>query len=163
MRCGRGSAMACGGSSTQWATAGAPEAPCGKEWWARQEKDPPTKPGWAEPRTTARSWCSVNHLGHHAEQGTCGSRTRKHREACCGRPEDGGVWTAKTVKRPPQQPAQPQYANYWAPLTRKRHILATSNTPTAGLHERGNDTSSSTCRSGRQKAATNATCEGKNG
>ena len=30
--------------------------------------------------------------------------------------------TAKTVKRPPQQPAQPQYANYRAPLTRKRHI-----------------------------------------
>ena len=40
-----------------------------------------------------------------------------------GRPEDGGVWTAKTVKRPPQQPAHPQYAKYWAPLTRKRHIL----------------------------------------
>ena len=41
----------------------------------------------------------------------------------CGRPEAGGVGTAKTVKRPPQQPAQPQYANYWLPLTRKRHIL----------------------------------------
>ena len=48
--------------------------------------------------------------------------TRKRSGAGCGRPEDGGVWTAKTVKRPPQQPAQPQYANYWAPLTRKRHI-----------------------------------------
>ena len=35
---------------------------------------------------------------------------------------DRGVWTAKTVKRPRQQPAHPQYANYWAPLTRKRHI-----------------------------------------
>ena len=33
----------------------------------------------------------------------------------------GGAWTAKTVKRPRQQPAQPQYANYWALLTRKRH------------------------------------------
>ena len=52
-----------------------------------------------------------------------GSRTRKRSEAGCGRPEDGGVWTAKTVKRPPQQPAQPQYANYWAPLTRKRHTM----------------------------------------
>ena len=83
----------------------------------------PAKPGWAEARTKARSWCSVNHPGHHAEQGTWGSRTWKHREAGCGRPEDRGVWTAKTVKRPPQQPAQPQYANYWAPLTRKRHIL----------------------------------------
>ena len=36
---------------------------------------------------------------------------------------DRGVWTAKTVKRPRQQPAQPQYANYWAPLTRKRHTI----------------------------------------
>ena len=88
----------------------------------RQEKGPPTKPGWAEPRMTARSWCSVNHPGHHAEQGTWGSRTQKRSEAGCGRPEDGAV-TAKTVKRPQQQPAQPQCANYWAPLTRKRHIL----------------------------------------
>ena len=54
------------GSSTHWATAGAPKAPCGKEWWARQGKEPPTKPGWAEPRTMARSECTVNHLGHHA-------------------------------------------------------------------------------------------------
>ena len=35
---------------------------------------------------------------------------------------DRGVWTAKTVKRPRQLPAHPQYANYWALLTRKRHI-----------------------------------------
>ena len=152
------------GSSTQWATAGAPEAPCGKEWWARQGKEPPTKP--AEPRTTARSLCGVNHPGHHAgahatrvnheahatrkqqgtrpaharpmewgsvcggqpgqrveEQGTWASRTRKRSGAGCGRPEHGGVCTAKTVKRPPQQLAQPQYANYWAPLTRKRRKL----------------------------------------
>ena len=33
----------------------------------------------------------------------------------------GGV--LETVKRPRQQPAQPQYANYWAPLTRKRHAM----------------------------------------
>ena len=58
---------------------------------------------------------------HHFDGG--GGGTRKHREAGRGRPEDGGVWTAKTAKRPPQQPAHPQYANYWAPLTRKWHIL----------------------------------------
>ena len=40
-----------------------------------------------------------------------------------GRPVDRGVWTAKTVKRPRQQPAHPQYANYWAPMTRKRHTM----------------------------------------
>ena len=57
------------------------------------------------------------------EQDTWASRTRKRSEAGCGWPEDGGLWTAKTVKRPPQQPAHPQYTNYWAPLTRNRHIL----------------------------------------
>ena len=54
------------------------------------------------------------------EQGTWASQ--KHSEAGYGRPVDRGVWTAKTVKRPRQQPAHPQYANYWAPLTPKRHI-----------------------------------------
>ena len=43
-----------------------PEAPCGKEWWARQGKEPPIKAGWAEPRTIARSQCSVKHPEHHA-------------------------------------------------------------------------------------------------
>ena len=47
----------------------------------------------------------------------------EHSEAGYGRPVDRGVWTAKTVKRPRQQPAHPQYANYWAPLTRKRHTM----------------------------------------
>ena len=57
------------------------------------------------------------------EQGTWASHTRKHSKADYGRPLDRGVWTAKTVKRPRQQPAQPQYADYWAPLTRKRHTM----------------------------------------
>ena len=48
---------------------------------------------------------------------------QKHSEAGDGRPVDRGVWTANTVKRPRQQPAHPQYANYWAPLTRKRHTM----------------------------------------
>ena len=50
----------------------------------------------------------------------------------------GGTWAhlrrwggggAKTVKRPPQQQAQPQYANYWAPLTRKLRISPHSAQP----------------------------------
>ena len=56
------------------------------------------------------------------EQGTWASRTQKHSEAGYGRPVDKGAWTANTVKRPRQQPAQP-HANYWAPLTRKRHTM----------------------------------------
>ena len=55
------------------------------------------------------------------EQGTWAAQ--KHSEAGYGRPVDRGVWTAKTVKRPWQQPAHPQYANYSAPLTRKRHTM----------------------------------------
>ena len=55
------------------------------------------------------------------EQGTWASQ--KHSEAGYGRPVDRGLWTAKTIKRPRQQPAHPEYANYWAPLTRKRHTM----------------------------------------
>ena len=61
------------------------------------------------------------------EQGTWASQ--KHNEAGYGRPVDRGVWTAKTVKRPRQQTAHPQYANYWAPLTRKRHTMPHSAQP----------------------------------
>ena len=61
------------------------------------------------------------------EQGTWAAQ--KHSEAGYGRPVDRGVWTAKAVKRPRQQPAHPQYANYWAPLTRKRHIPPHSARP----------------------------------
>ena len=63
------------------------------------------------------------------EQGTWASRTQKHSEAGYGRPVDRGAWTAKTVNRPQQQPAHPQYANYWAPLMRKRHTMPHSAQP----------------------------------
>ena len=63
------------------------------------------------------------------EQGTCASRTQKHSKAGYGRPVDRGAWTAKTVKRSRQQPAHPQYANYWAPLTHKRHTMPHSAQP----------------------------------
>ena len=63
------------------------------------------------------------------EQGTWASRTQKHSEAGYRRPVDRGAWTAKTVKRPREQPAHPQYANYWAPLTRKRHTMPHSAQP----------------------------------
>ena len=63
------------------------------------------------------------------EQGTWASHTQKHSEAGYERPVDRGAWIAKTVKRPRQQPAHPQYANYWAPLTRKRHTMPHSVQP----------------------------------
>ena len=58
------------------------EAPCGKEWWAKQGKEPPT-----------------------AEQGTWASRTRKRNEADCGRPEDGGGADSTNSQTTPAQPS----------------------------------------------------------
>ena len=91
------------------------------------------------------------------EQGTLASRTRKHREAGNGRPVDRGAWIAKRVKQPRQQPAQPQYANYWVPLTRKRHTRPHLAQPRHTNHwapRTRKHSSKSTGRSGQQKAAT---------
>ena len=99
------------------------------------------------------------------EQGTWAAQ--KHSKAGYGRPVDRGVWTAKTVKRPRQQPAHPQYANYWAPLTRQRHIHATFST--APTHQPLGSANAETTPAGAPAAAAdrkqrpNATCEGKNG
>ena len=58
-----------------------------------------------------------------------GSEVVGHTPRKVRRPVDRGAWTAKTVKRPQQQPAHPQYANYWAPLTRKPHTMPHSAQP----------------------------------
>ena len=63
------------------------------------------------------------------DQGTWASRTQKHSEAGYVRPVDRGAWTANIVKRPRQQPAHPQYTNYWALLTHKRHTMPHSAQP----------------------------------
>ena len=83
-----------------------------------------------------------------AHMGTLGSTTG-------ARVRTAGGGGGGAVKRPRQQPAHPQYANYWAPLTGKRHIPPHPAQPQhTNYWERGNDTSRSTGRSGRQKAAT---------
>ena len=46
---------------------------------------------------------------------------------CCG--GGGGGGTAKTVKRPGNNQHNPQYADYWAPLTRKWHTMPHSAEP----------------------------------
>ena len=43
-----------GDPAPRWPPLG-PKAHYGKEWWARQGKEPPTEPGWEEPRTAALS------------------------------------------------------------------------------------------------------------
>ena len=101
------------------ATTGAPEAFCGATSVRRGSGTQGANPG----APTAQRRCSSAARGSStsgAPQAPCGkeraSCTRKRSKAGCGRPEDGGVGAAKTVKRPPQQPAQSQHANYWAPL-----------------------------------------------
>ena len=68
------------------------------------------------------------------------------------------VWTAKTVKRPRQQPTQPPIRQLLGAADAQTAHPATSSTApthqTTGLRERGNDTSGSTGRSGRRNAAT---------
>ena len=69
---------------------------------------------------------------------------------CCGRPEDGGVRTAKTVKRPAQPPIRQLLG---AADAQTAHPNGTSP-PHPAQPQHTNDTSRSTGRSGRQKAAT---------
>ena len=97
------------------------------------------------------------------EQGTWASQ--KHSEAGYGRPVDRGVWTSKTVKRPRQQPAHPQYANYWAADAQTAHHATSSTAPT---HQPVGSANAETTPAGAPAAAADrtqrpdATCEGKN-
>ena len=131
------------GSSTQWATTGPLDAHCGKERWSRKGKEPPTKPGRAEPRTTAQPLCSVNHLGHHAgahttrvnHNGAHATReahtTRDHQgtrdahvrptewwSAWGGWPvqrvEEWGTWASRTQKRSDTGCGRPKGGGAWA-------------------------------------------------
>ena len=89
-------------------------------------------------------------------QGTWASQ--KHSETGYGRPVDRGVWTAKTVKRPPPTTSTSSIRQLLgaadAQTAHHCHIQHSPNTPSTGLRECGNDTSRSTGRSGRQNAAT---------
>ena len=95
------------------------------------------------------AWCSVNHPGHQL-------RPRETQRGRLWTPVDGGVCGQQTQSNDPHNNQHnPQYANYWVPRARtSRHIQHSPNTPTTGLRKRGNDTSRSTGRSGRQNAAT---------
>ena len=84
------------GTCTQWATTGAPDAFRAATSARRESGTQGTNPGapaaqrrcLSAPRGSPAQWATA---GARAEQGTWGSRTRKHGEAGC---EDGGVWTA---------------------------------------------------------------------
>ena len=80
-----------------------------------------------------------------------------------GGAEDGGVWSAKTVKRPPQQPAQPQSASYWAPLAHKPPIMPHPAQPQHTNHWAPRTPAGEPAAAADRKQRPNATCEGKNG
>ena len=100
------------------------------------------------------------------EQGTWASRTQKHSEAGYGRPVDRGG-QQKQSNDPGNNQHNPQYANYWAPLTRKRHIPPHSAQPPA--HQLLGSANAETTPAGAPAAAADRTqrpntrCEGKNG
>ena len=95
-----------------------------------------------------------------------GAKATPAQRATQRRPLDRGAWTAKRVKRPRQQPPHPQYANYWAPLTRKRHTMPHSAQP---QHKLLGSANAETTPAGGPAAAADrkqrpdTTCEGKNG
>ena len=85
----------------------------------------------------------------------------------CGRPEDGDVRTAKTVKRPPQQPAQPPIRQLLGAAIAQTAHPATSST--APAHQPLGSANVETTPARAPAAAADrtqrpdATCEGKNG
>ena len=84
-----------------------------------------------------------------------------------GRPENGGVWTAKTVKRPPQQPARPPIRRLLGAADAQTAHPPTSSTGPA--HQRRGSANAETTPAGAPAAAADrkqrpdATREGKNG
>ena len=99
------------------------------------------------------------------EQGTWASQ--KHSEAGYGRPVDRGAWAAKTVKRPPQQPAQPPRRQLLGATDAQTAHPATSST--APAHQLLGSANAETTPAGAPAAAADrkqrpdATCGGKNG
>ena len=95
------------------------------------------------------------------------SRTWQRGEACGGRPERGGEWAAKAVKRPPQQPAQPPVRQLLgAADAQTAHPAASSTAP---AHQLLGSANAETTPAGAPAAAADrtqrpdATCEGTNG
>ena len=99
------------------------------------------------------------------EGGAWASRTQKHSEAGYGRPVDRGAWTAKTVKRPRQQPAQPSIRQLLGAAGAQTAHPATSST--APAHQPLGSVKAETTPAGAPAAAADrtqrpdATCGGE--
>ena len=98
--------------------------------------------------------------------GTWASRRRDRSAAGCGRPEGGGVCAAKSVERPPQQPAQPPIRQLLGTANEQTEPATSSTAPT---HRPLGSANAETTPAGAPAAAADrtqrpdATCEGKNG
>ena len=123
------------------------------------------------PQVTPRSvsCVRVEHLvlASFGEWGSWASRTWKCGAAGGGRPQSGGAWAAETVKRPPQQTAEPPLRQLLGTASAQTAHLATSSTALA--HRPLGSATAETTPAGAPAAAANrtqrpdATCEGKNG
>ena len=136
------------GSSTQWATTGAPEAPCEKEWWARKGRNP-DKTGMGKTKDNGVATVQRKSPGtprsrtHHSRQpyrSVSHPRSTRHlrpsRSVPCthaahgvverrvGRPvqcvEEWGTWASRTHKRGETGGGQPQSGGAWAAKAVKR-------------------------------------------
>ena len=129
--------------------------------FAQQEREPIR----GRPAVRGKRTCGGRPGQRVEEQGTWAAQ--KHSEAGYGRPVDRGVWTAKTVKRPRQQPAQPPIRQLLGAADAQTAHPATSST--APAHQRLGSTNAETTPAGAPAAAADrtqrpdATCEGKNG
>ena len=77
-----------------------------------------------------------------------------------------GLWTKvcgqqKQSNDPGKQPAHPQYANYWAPLTRKRHTMPHPAQPQHTNYWA--ETAGAAAAAADRKQRPDTTCERKNG
>ena len=117
------------------------------------------------PHTATTAHKQGTHVEHH--QGpTTPAPTPTRRPPHTQQPR--GAWTAKTVKRPRQQPAHPQYANYWALLTHKRHTMPHPAQPQHTNHwaprtRKQHQQEHRPQRPTESSKQPDATCKGKNG
>ena len=101
------------------------------------------------------------------EQGTWASSTRQYSEADYGRPVDGGVWTANTVKKTPATTSTSSIRQLLGAADAQTAHPATSST--APAHQPLGSANAETTPARAPAAAAdrtqqpNATCEGENG
>ena len=131
--------------------------------FAQEEREPIG----GRPAVRGKGTCGGRSGQRVKEQGTWASRTRKHSEAGYGRPVDRGIWTAKTVKRPPATTSTSSIRQLLGSAdTQTAHHTTSSTAP---AHQPLGTANAETTPAGAPAAAADrtqrpdATCEGTNG